>query len=66
MNCPICSESLGDIFICGEGFVCIPCFSKYSGMEESDAFFENNITGKAKSTFRANLQEEKSSSTSSR
>lgn len=62
--CSVCSDSLGDIFMCGEGMVCVPCFSKYSGLSEADAFFETNITSSAKSAFRVNRNEEISQSSS--
>lgn len=64
--CSVCDESLGDIFLCGEGMVCVPCFSLYSGISESDAFFEENITSESKTAFRVNRSEGIPSSLTSR
>lgn len=64
IDCSVCDESLGDIFLCGEGMVCIPCFAHYSGISENEAFFEQNITQEAKSAFRINRSEEISPLTS--
>lgn len=63
MDCSVCSDSLGDIFLCGEGMICVPCFSQYSGLSESEAFFEQNITQEVKAAFRTNRNEERSPST---
>lgn len=56
--CSICNESLGDIFLCGDGSVCIGCFSKYSGLSEEKAFFSENVTPQMKAIFRVNRNEE--------
>lgn len=43
VTCFHCQQFDGDVYICGEGFLCTSCFAKMAGIEESLAFDEKAL-----------------------
>jgi len=54
-DCTQCYKNDGDIYLCGEGYICTECFAELADIDESEAFIEENITVATKDKIRGKL-----------
>ena len=62
-DCTQCYENDGDIFLCGEGYICTECFAKFADVDEAEAFNEETITKENKDKIRGKIAGEQLSTT---
>ena len=58
-DCAVCYENAGDIWLCGEGYLCTQCYAKYGDLEEAEAFDEVNVNPDVKNKIKGKLAGEK-------
>jgi len=54
-DCMVCFENDGDIYLCGEGYMCTECYSTMAEIDEAEAFTDEGLVKENRDKIRGKL-----------